>query len=132
MSGIYKSKQLSPTAILGTLTDRFGKLCARKLLSRSVMKTGLICLVLGATAATANAQTRRQPDTTALSCQQTQNLVRKFGAINLKSGPVKFDRYVVSRNKCFAGQTIRTKYVPTKDIAKCPLQVCAETSRNNN
>ncbi|TYC67993.1 hypothetical protein FMN63_18355 [Stappia sp. BW2] len=74
----------------------------------------------------AEAQTRRQPDTTQLTCVQTQGLIKKFGAINLKSGPYKFDRFVVDRNRCFSGQTVRPTFVPTKDDPKCAVLVCAE------
>lgn len=78
----------------------------------------------------ADAQTRRQPDTTKLTCSQTQELVAKFGAINLKSGPYKFDRYVTNRNKCYANESVRTTYVPTLDTPRCSVQVCVERDRN--
>ncbi|PVB60206.1 hypothetical protein [Labrenzia sp. 011] len=84
---------------------------------------GVICL----TGLSAEAQTRRQPDTTRLTCAQTQALIEKFGAINLKSGPYKFDRYVAGRTQCVsAGRDIRTTYVPTSDDTSCPVKVCIE------
>ncbi|WP_299810024.1 hypothetical protein [uncultured Roseibium sp.] len=88
---------------------------------------GLVCAALFLTVLSAEAQTRRQPDTTALTCAQTQALIDKFGAINLKSGPYKFDRYVSGRNQCVsAGRVVSTTYVPTKDDSSCPVKVCAE------
>ncbi|MHA7774931.1 hypothetical protein [Roseibium sp. M-1] len=88
------------------------------------------CALLWA-AMPAEAQTRRQPDTTQLTCAQTHDLIRRFGGINLKTGPHKFDRYVVSRNHCFAGQAVRTTHVPTTDSPRCSVQVCVEPSQNN-
>jgi len=79
-----------------------------------------------------DAQTRRQPDTTKLTCAQTQELISRFGAINLKSGPYKFDRYVVNRTQCFTGQTVRPTFVPTLDSKRCSVLICAETGQRNN
>ncbi len=83
-------------------------------------------------ASSTEAQTRRQPDTTQLTCAQTTDLINRFGAINLKSGPIKFDRYVASRNQCFPGQNVRTTTVPTKDTMRCGVSVCVEPRENNN
>lgn len=80
----------------------------------------------------ADAQTRRQPDTTKLSCAQTHELINRFGAINLKSGPHKFDRYVTNRSQCFTGQTVRTTFVPTVDSKRCSVLICAEAGQRSN
>lgn len=80
----------------------------------------------------ADAQTRRQPNTVQLTCEQTHDLIKRFGAINLKSGDVRFDRYVSSRNSCFSNQTLRTTNVPTKDQPKCPVQICVDPRSSNN
>ncbi|WP_269583931.1 hypothetical protein [Roseibium sp. Sym1] len=80
----------------------------------------------------AHAQTRRQPDTTKLTCAQTHELINRFGRINLKSGPHKFDRYVTNRSQCFTGQTVRTTFVPTIDSKRCSVLICAETGHRNN
>lgn len=82
--------------------------------------------------AAAEAQTRRQPDTTKLTCAQTHELINRFGAINLKSGPHKFDRYVTNRTQCFTGQSVRTIFVPTVDSRRCSVLICAETGHRNN
>ncbi|MCK7614140.1 hypothetical protein [Roseibium sediminicola] len=78
------------------------------------------------------AQTRRQPDTTNLTCEETHALINRFGAINLKSGPHKFDRYVTNRNQCFTGQTVRNTFVQTEDNKRCTVLICAETGQRNN
>jgi len=88
-----------------------------------------ICLGL---ISAAEAQTRRQPDTTKLTCAQTHALIKRFGAINLKSGPHRFDRYVTNRNQCFTGQTVRTTFVPTEDNKRCTVLICAEVGQRNN
>jgi len=92
------------------------------------MKTGLVICGIALMAVPSKAQTRRQPDTTKLTCAQTHELIDRYGAINLKSGQFKFDRYVTSRNQCFAGQSLRTTNVPTKDSKRCSVQVCVESS----
>lgn len=96
------------------------------------LRAGFASLLLAMAGSGAEAQTRRQPNTTDLTCAQTQELVGKFNAINLKSGPNRFDRYVAGRNYCFAGARLHTTYVPTKDSGKCPLQVCVEPGENRN
>lgn len=78
----------------------------------------------------AMAQTRRQPDTTQLTCARTQELIGRFGAINLKSGPHRFDRYVADRSKCLPGQSVRTVFVPTSDQPRCGAQICSDPDRN--
>jgi len=99
-------------------------------ISKPSLGFGLIFCTLLLSAFPVEAQTRRQPDTTQLTCAQTHDLIRRFGGINLKSGPHKFDRYVISRNHCFAGQAVRTTYVPTTDTPRCSVQVCVEPNQN--
>jgi len=89
----------------------------------------VICLAL---VSAADAQTRRQPDTTKLSCAQTHELINRFGAINLKSGPHKFDRYVTNRTQCFTGQSVRTTNVPTVDSKRCSVLICADGEQWND
>ncbi|GAB2186002.1 hypothetical protein LAB1_33110 [Roseibium sp. LAB1] len=96
------------------------------LIAKSALQAGLFLCAVLAPVQQADAQTRRQPDTTQLSCDQTHDLIKRFGGINLKSGPYKFDRFVTGRNQCFAGQTVRTTFVPTKDNPRCSVLVCAE------
>jgi hypothetical protein len=96
------------------------------MIAKFVLQAGLFMGAALVPALQAEAQTRRQPDTTQLTCAQTQDLIKRFGGINLKSGPYKFDRFVAGRNQCFSGQTVRPTYVPTKDDPKCSVLVCAE------
>jgi len=93
---------------------------------------GLCAIFLIEFSQPADAQTRRQPNTVELTCRQTHELISRFGAINLRSGPVRFDRYVTSRASCFSNQTLRTTNVPTKDQPKCPVQICVDPRRNTN
>jgi len=97
------------------------------------VRSGLVCGAFFLAGLTAEAQTRRQPNTNELTCAQTQALIKKFGAINLKSGQYKFDRYVSSAGHCVSsGKAVRTTYVPTKDDARCPVKICVEQGQNNN
>ena len=100
--------------------------------ARSLLKLGLAGAMIAVSLHPSVAQTRRQPNTETLTCAQTHDLIDKFGAINMKSGNVRFDRYVSSRSSCFAGQGLRNVYVPTRDNAKCLVQICAERNRNGN
>ncbi|MBO6890312.1 MAG: hypothetical protein JJ866_00100 [Roseibium sp.] len=104
----------------------------RQAVATSFLKTGLAGAVVLLSLYPATAQTRRQPNTETLTCAQTHDLIDRFGAINLKSGPVKFDRYVSSRSQCFAGQGLRNVNVPTKDNPRCTVQICAELDHNRN
>mgnify|MGYP006979925077 CR=1 FL=1 len=97
------------------------------------MRSGLVCGALFLTGLAADAQTRRQPNTTELTCDPTHVLISKFGAINLKSGQYRFDRYVSSAGHCVSsGKAVRTTYVPTKDNPSCPVKICVEQGQNNN
>ena len=96
------------------------------------IKASLLLCSVFLLALPANSQTRRQPDTTKLTCAQTHDLIERYGGINLKSGQFKFDRYVTGRNHCFAGQSVRTTFVPTKDSKKCSVLICAEVGQRNN
>lgn len=98
----------------------------------SVLRAVAAFLAVLSLAESAAAQTRRQPDTTTLTCKETQDLIERFGAMNLKSGPVRFDRYVASRHQCIVGQSVRTRYVPTTDSRRCPVQVCVESGLNRD
>lgn len=96
------------------------------LAGRSCLLSGLLAMSV----LTAEAQTRRQPDTTGMTCSKTHDLITRFGAINMKSGPYKFDRYVTNRTKCFANEAARTTYVPTQDSKQCAVLICVERDRN--
>ncbi|GAA0779938.1 hypothetical protein E1180_06420 [Roseibium denhamense] len=80
----------------------------------------------------AAAQTRRPPLTTEMTCGQAQELVESVGAINLRTGQFRFDRYVAGRQNCSsASRIVRVTPVPTKDRRDCPLNVCVEQRLNN-
>lgn len=97
------------------------------------VRSSVVCGVFFATVLGAEAQTRRQPDTTDLTCEQTHELVARFGAINLKSGRFRFDRYVSSGNLCLPQrQAVTTTYVPTRDSSSCPVKICVEPGQGRS
>jgi hypothetical protein len=100
------------------------------LLAKPLLALGVVLCTLLSSAFPTKAQTRRQPDTTQLTCAQTHDLIRRFGAINLKTGAHKFDRYVVSRNHCFPGQAVRNTFVLTTDTPRCSVKICVEPNQN--
>ncbi len=62
-----------------------------------------------------------------MTCEQTHELITRFGAINLKTGPMKFDRYVAGRKDCFSHrQVLRTTHVRTSDTPRCSVQLCVD------
>ncbi|TYC49250.1 hypothetical protein FMN50_24630 [Rhodobacterales bacterium] len=96
--------------------------------ARTALRAGVVVCSLVMLSAGAEAQTRRQPNTETLTCKQTQALVQQYGAINLKTGEVRFDRYVNGRKYCLVGQSLRTTFVTTKHGVRCPVQICIDES----
>ncbi len=60
-------------------------------------------------------------NTNSLTCHQAQSLVRSRGAIVLSTGRYTYDRFVVNRAFCFAGEYTKKAYVPTRDRRSCPI-----------
>lgn len=50
------------------------------LIAKSALQAGLFMCAALVPVLQAEAQTRRQPDTTQLTCDQTQDLIKRFGA----------------------------------------------------
>jgi hypothetical protein len=83
------------------------------------MKTIAAAALLVFCAGSAFAQSR--PMTPALTCGQARSLVGGNGAIVLGTGRYTYDRYVSSRAFCEINETIEPAWVPTRDVAECPI-----------
>lgn len=80
----------------------------------------LLTAALAATAGTAFAR----PDTRGMTCQQTQRLIARSGAVVLTTGPHTYDRYVAGFGYCATPNQPVLTYVRTKDRANCPVYNC--------
>lgn len=60
-----------------------------------------------------------RPSTTAMSCNQAQNLVRSKGAIVLSTGQHTYARFVRNGTYCAAAEYPVWKYAPTRDRRQC-------------
>ena len=82
---------------------------------RTIVAVVLLALSAG------NAFAQRRPMTPALTCGQARSLVAGHGAIVLGTGSYTYDRYVASRAFCEINETIEPSWVPTRDVAQCPV-----------
>lgn len=71
--------------------------------------------------ASPDAWAQSRPLTLRMSCAQAQGLVASQRAIVLNTGPLTYDRYVVSSGSCAIGETLDPAWVPTADSAQCPI-----------
>jgi hypothetical protein len=68
------------------------------------------------------------PSTLAMSCGQASALVASQGAIVLRTGPITYDRYVISPAYCMLAETTQPVWVPTADTPQCFIgYVCRQT-----
>ncbi|WP_048708828.1 hypothetical protein [Microvirga massiliensis] len=68
------------------------------------------------------------PSTLTMSCQQAHALVASQGAIVLRTGPITYDRYVISPAFCMRAETTEPTWVPTADTPQCFIgYVCRQT-----
>jgi hypothetical protein len=68
------------------------------------------------------------PSTLTMSCQQAHALVASQGAIVLRTGPITYDRYVISPAYCMRAETTEPTWVPTADTPQCFIgYVCRQT-----
>lgn len=79
---------------------------------------GIIALILG-TASAAAAFAQSHPDTWRMSCAASAETVRRSGAIVMSSGPLIFDRYVVSQGFCAREEATIPTLVPAADNPAC-------------
>jgi hypothetical protein len=75
----------------------------------------LACVLAGATVAAAG----ELPYTAALSCGSVSNLVRAKGAVLLRTGLNKFNRYVIDGAYCGHDDRLVPGVVTTKDNPSC-------------
>jgi hypothetical protein len=83
------------------------------------MRIVTLACVLSIAATGALAQSR--PMTPTLSCTQARALVMSEGGIVLGTGTVTYDRYVRSPVFCLRTETTEFAWVPTRDVAQCPV-----------
>jgi hypothetical protein len=88
--------------------------------TRSIQRMALAAMAVLATAVAAEAR----PDTRAMTCGQTQNLIRQSGAIVLTTGQHTYDRYVSSGAYCAREEDPHSAYVKTKDASQCRVLRC--------
>ena len=79
-----------------------------------------VTVALVAAAGTAFAR----PDTRSMTCQQTQRLIIRSGAVVLTTGPHTYDRYVAGFRYCSRPNAPVRTYVPTRDYDNCPVYNC--------
>lgn len=65
-----------------------------------------------------------RPDTRGMTCQQTQRLILRSGAIVLTTGQHTYDRYVADQRFCSTPYVPTWTSVRTKDTAQCPVLNC--------
>jgi hypothetical protein len=74
----------------------------------------------------AASQAEARPDVRSMTCEQTQALVDRSGAVVLTTGTYTYNRFVSRRgNYCSSGETARPVYVQTRD-GKCRLYICEQ------
>ncbi|TKT80073.1 hypothetical protein [Aquamicrobium sp. LC103] len=90
------------------------------------MKTHLAALgaalVSAAIATAAVAQGR--PDTRMMSCEQTQALIQRSGAIVLTTGRHTYDRYVAAWRFCNYPDVPKQTWIATRDTPQCLVYNC--------
>jgi len=88
--------------------------------AKNALHFGLAALV--AVAATGTALAR--PDTRAMTCAQTQNLIVRNGAVVLTTGRHTYDRYVAGAGYCSWPDVPTQTSVRTADTGHCPVYSC--------
>lgn len=65
-----------------------------------------------------------RPDTRAMTCEQTQRLIARSGAVVLTTGRFTYDRYVANISYCATPYFTAWVSVRTKDNPECPVLNC--------
>jgi hypothetical protein len=88
--------------------------------ARNLLGLGIAALLTAATVATAAAR----PDTRNMSCEQTQRLIVRNGAVVLTTGAHTYDRYVAGYGYCSYPDEPTQTFVRTRDTSHCPVLNC--------
>ena len=91
------------------------------------MKTMLLALAFTVIAADAHAISRY--NTLGMTCGEVQAVLRNEGAAILRyrskrTGVPLYGRYVYTSHFCDVSQYADWRYVPTADVASCPVKQC--------
>ncbi len=94
-------------------------------LSRSTFTAGVATLaVLVSTGASF-----ARPDARAMTCQQTQNLIRQQGAVVITTGQHTYERFVSRTGYCYHPEVRHITYISTRDTDQCPVYNCERPIR---
>jgi hypothetical protein len=88
--------------------------------AKHAIRIGLAVLL----AATFTSGALARPDTRAMTCAQTQELILRTGAIVLTTGRHTYDRYVAAYGHCARPYVPTLTYVRTLDTSYCPVYNC--------
>jgi hypothetical protein len=69
------------------------------------------------------------PSTSSMTCAQARSFVTVSGGVVLSTGPTTYDRFVAHSGYCVHGERAELAWVPTRDVAQCPLNVCRAANR---
>ena len=86
---------------------------------RSLRRLGL--LFAGGMALASRWPTPSSADDPDMNCAAARQLVGRAGASSLSTGPYTYDRYVRDRSFCQLGEILEPTWVPTRDVAQCPI-----------
>jgi len=78
-----------------------------------------VCAVIGFISIGTSAWAQSRQLTTAMACNQAQNLVATQGSVVLNTSATTYDRYVASGTYCALGELPGPGWAPTKDVARC-------------
>lgn len=62
-----------------------------------------------------------RPDVRRMTCQAARNFVAAHGSVVMTTGQYTYERFVSSRQYCNFDEELDTKYVPTLDTPRCPI-----------
>ncbi|MEN5083344.1 hypothetical protein ABE438_12740 [Bosea sp. TWI1241] len=79
----------------------------------------LICTLVLLLAGTAGALAQARPQTPAMSCEASRQMVAARGAVVLGTGGFTYDRFVRDRSFCQIDEFIDPAFVPTRDTPQC-------------
>lgn len=85
-----------------------------------MIRAGIVAVAMAAAVTAAHAR----PDTRAMTCEQTQRLIERNGAVVLTTGQHTYDRYVGGRGFCERPYAPMQTTVRTRDTANCPVYNC--------
>ena len=89
-------------------------------LIRTSLTAGIATLAILATASASFAR----PDARTMTCQQTQSLIDREGAITISTGRHTYERFVAYDGYCYHPEVRRITYIRTRDTDECPVYHC--------